>query len=87
MWPTFTAFQKFYGNHITPEYFLIIFYLFISERHTDTHRGRDIGRGRSRLYAGSIMLNSIPGLGSHILHRRQMLNYRPTQVSLHQSIF
>ena len=35
------------------------FYLFIHERHGE--RGRDIGRGRSRLLVGSPMQNSIPG--------------------------
>ena len=35
------------------------FYLFIYERHRE--RGRDIGRGRSRLHAGSPMRDSIPG--------------------------
>ena len=34
-------------------YFLKRFYLFIHERHTD--RGRDTGRGRSRLHVGSLM--------------------------------
>ena len=32
--------------------------LFIHERHTQ--RGRDTGRGRSRLHAGSLMWNSNP---------------------------
>ena len=35
-------------------------YLFIHERRRDT--GRDTGRGRSRLHAGSPMQDSIPGL-------------------------
>ena len=39
------------------------FYLFIHERHRE--RGRDIGRGRSRLHAGSPMWDSIPGLQDH----------------------
>ena len=38
----------------------IFIYLFL--RHTQ--RGRDIGRGRSRLLEGSPMRDSIPGLGS-----------------------
>ena len=29
----------------------------------DTERGRDTGRGRSRLHTGSLMQDSIPGLG------------------------
>ena len=36
-----------------------IFSLFIYERHTE--RGRDIGRGGSRLPVGSPMWDSIPG--------------------------
>ena len=42
----------------------------------DTHRerGRDTGRGRSRLHAGSPMWDLIPGLQDHALGRRQMLN-------------
>ena len=31
----------------------------------DIERGRDIGRGRSRLLTGSLMWDSIPGPGSH----------------------
>ena len=31
----------------------------------DTQRGRDIGRGRSRLPVGSLMCNLIPGPGTH----------------------
>ena len=41
--------------------------------HTET-RGRDIGRGRSRLHAASPMWDLIPGLQDHTLSRRQMLN-------------
>ena len=36
-----------------PVFFKDFIYLFIHERHTE--RGRDIGRGRSRLLAGSPM--------------------------------
>ena len=49
--------------HTSDEYWIIIsilrFYLFIHERHRE--RGRDIGRGRSRLPVGSLMQDSIPG--------------------------
>ena len=41
----------------------------------DTQRGRDTGRGRSRLPAGSPMWDLIPGLQDHTLSQRQMLNY------------
>ena len=35
------------------------------ERHT--HRGRDIGRERSRLHAGILIWDLIPGLQDHIM--------------------
>ena len=38
-------------------------------RHTE--RGRDTGRGRSRLHVGSPTWDSIPGLQDHILGQRQ----------------
>ena len=48
------------------------FYLFIHERHRE--RGRDTGRGRSRLHAGSPTWDSIPGPQDHTLGWRQTLN-------------
>ena len=42
---------------------------------TDTEKGRDTGRGRSRLLAGSPMQDSIPRPWDHDLSQRQMLNY------------
>ena len=33
----------------------------------EKERGRDTGRGRSRLHAGSVMWVSIPGLQDHAL--------------------
>uniref|UniRef100_A0A8C0MV96 Serine/threonine-protein kinase OSR1 n=1 Tax=Canis lupus familiaris TaxID=9615 RepID=A0A8C0MV96_CANLF len=53
-------------------FFFLRFYLFIHERHRE--RGRDIGRERSRIHAGSPMWNSIPGLQDHALSQRQTLN-------------
>ena len=50
-------------------------YLFIDTR---THRGRDTGRGRSRLHAGSLMWDWIPGLQDHALGRREALNHWAT---------
>ena len=41
----------------------------------DTERGRDIGTGRSRLPAGSLMWDSIPGPWDHDLSQRETLNY------------
>ena len=57
-----------------------IFYLFIHERHRE--RGRNIGRGRSRLPAGSPMRDSIPGPRDHDLSQRQTLNRWAPQTSL-----
>ena len=41
----------------------------------DTERGRDIGRRRSRLLAGSQMQDSIPAPEDLNMSQRQMLNY------------
>ena len=51
-------------------------------RDTETERGRDIGRGRSRLHAGSLMQDLIPRFGDHALSWRQMLNCSATQAPL-----
>ena len=37
------------------------------ERETERQRGSDIGRGRSRLHAVSLMQESIPGPQNHTL--------------------
>ena len=47
---------------------------------SDIERGRDMGRGKSRLPAGSPMRDSIPGPRDHDLSQRQMLNHWATQV-------
>ena len=52
--------------------FLKRFYLFIHERHTE--RGRDTGRGRSRLPVGSPMQDLIPGPWDHDLSQNQDLD-------------
>ena len=54
------------------------FYLFTRERHTE--RGRDIGRGRSRLSEGRLMRDSILGPWDHNLSQRQALNHWATQL-------
>ena len=46
---------------------------FIHERHKE--RGRDIGRGRSRLPAGNPIQDWIPGPWDHTLSRRQTLKH------------
>ena len=55
-------------------------------RDRERERGRDTGRGRSMLHAGSLMWDSIPGLQDHALGQRQMLNCWATQVSLNYFI-
>ena len=52
-------------------YFLKI--LFIYDRHRK--RGRDTGRGRGRLHAGSPTRDSVLGLQDHALGQRQVLNH------------
>ena len=44
----------------------------------ERERGRDTGGGRSRLHAGSPMLDSIPGLQDCALGQRQVLNHWAT---------
>ena len=53
--------------------FLFLKNFIIHERHGE--RGKDIGRGRSRLPAGSLMWDSIPGPWDHDLHQKQTLNH------------
>ena len=50
------------------------FYDFIYLSMRDTERGRDTGRGRSRLPSGSPMQDSIPKPRGHDLSQSQMLN-------------
>ena len=51
-------------------------YLFIHERHRET------GRGKSRLPAGSLLWDSIPGPWDHALSQKQMLSHWAIQASL-----
>ena len=46
-------------------------FIYLFTRDTERERGRDTGRGRSRLHAGSLMRDSIPGLQDHTPDRRQ----------------
>ena len=64
-----------------------IFYLFITERHKEG--GRNIGRGRSRLPAGSQMQDLIPGPLDHDLSQRQTLSHLgvPVFVSKYNQLF
>ena len=54
-------------------------------RDTVRERGRDTGRGRSRLHAGSPMWDSIPGLQDRALGQRQAPSHCVTQGSLEDS--
>ena len=70
--------KTFYWNNSTcsilqsHSFFFLRFYLFIHEKQRE--RGRDTGRGRSRLHVGSPMWYSIPGFQDHALGQRQALN-------------
>ena len=64
-------------------FFKDFIYLFMRER----ERGRDIGRGRSRLHAVSLTWDLILGLQDHALGWRQALNRWATQESpIHHSL-
>ena len=73
-----TQHQQWHLSQWTPAFFLKI--LFIHER--DRKRGRDIGRGRSRLLAGSPMQNLFLEPQDHTLSQRQTLNHWATQACL-----
>ena len=76
----------FLGSYVSGLWLLKnIFNLFIHERHAE--RGRDVGRGRNRLHAGSPMLDSIPWLRDHALSQRQTLNCWATQASHELQLF
>ena len=69
----------------------IIFFKYLFIYSWETHRerengwkrerGRDTGKGRSRLHAGCPMWDSIPGLQDHTPGQRQALNHWATQGS------
>ena len=58
-----------------PLIFFLRFYLFMID--IERERGRDTGRGRSRLHARSPMWDSIPKTLDHTLNGRQTLNPEP----------
>ena len=64
-------------------FFKDFIYLFMRDTERETERQRD--RGRSRLHAGSLTWDLIPGLQDHTLGQRQALNCWATQGS--QEIF
>ena len=58
--------KEYIFMNVPIEYVIFLrFYLFIHERHRE--RGRDTGRGRSRLHAGNPTRNLNPGLQDHTL--------------------
>ena len=57
---------------------ILFIYLFMRDR----ERGRDTGRGRSGLHAGSPTWDSIPGLQDQALGQRQAPNRWATQAPL-----
>ena len=57
--------SSFFSVGLTSIYFFLRFYLFIHERHRD--RGRDTGRGKSRVPVESLMQDSLPGPWNHDL--------------------
>ena len=61
------------GRCRIPTYFFLKDFIYLFTR--DTERGRDKGRGRSRLPAGNLMWDSIPGPWDHDLSQSQMLNH------------
>ena len=62
-------------------YFFKILFIYSWETERDRERGRDTGRWRSRLHAGSRTWDSIPGSQDHALGWRQALNCWATQGS------
>ena len=64
----------------TSSFFLDFIYLFM--RDTERYRGRDTGRGRSRLHAGSPMWDSIPGPGDHNLSQGRCSITEPSRCAL-----
>ena len=50
----------------------VLHFIYLFMRYTE--RGRDIGRGRSRLPVGSLMWGLILGPQDHALSQRPMLN-------------
>ena len=56
-------------------------FIYLCMRDTQREAGSNIGRGRSRLPAGSPMWDSIPRPWDHALSQKQLLNHWATQVS------
>ena len=61
------------GRRYIYNFFKDFIYLFIHEKHRE--RGRDIGRGRSRLPTESLIWDWMQGPQVHNLSQRQTLNH------------
>ena len=62
-----------YLVHITSLLLLLLFKIYLFMGNTERQR-QSIGRGRSRLHAGSLMWDSMLGLQDHARSQRQTLN-------------
>ena len=67
------------SDKVSWQIFFNFIYLFMRDR--ERERGRDTVRGRSRLHAGSLTWDLIPGLQDHTVDRRRALNRWATQGS------
>ena len=56
------------------------YFIYLSMHKRCRERGRDTGRGRSRLHAGSSMRNSIPGSQPELKADAQPLSHQVSQV-------
>ena len=65
LWPVCSASAKHLYHTVSGPFLKDFIYLFM--RHREKERGRDTGRGRSRLHAGSLARDSILGLQNQAL--------------------
>ena len=67
------------GTHRSQTSVFKKYFIYLFMRDAERGKGKHTDRGRSRLHAGSLMWDSIPGLWDHILGWRQALNRGTTQ--------
>ena len=68
------AYDQPYENVHKNVFFFFFDFIYLFMRDNEREAGRDMGRGRSRLHAGSLMWDLILGPWDHALSQRQMLN-------------